>query len=178
MRKFLITLLTAGLVLAFATYAYAAFLGGPMGEQPDVTAQVRLNMPNVVKAGEPIPVEVAFKDFDDEPQLRCGPAGPCTGSLPQTVTDGRAQGHIHVYLQREEKDGTWTDVDSDSFCIPAGKTLTGPFEGTASGTCPALPKGLYRMTAELQSNSHVSVLKATNKPQDAPVSDALYCRVS
>jgi hypothetical protein len=130
MRKFLITLLTAGLVLAFATYAYAAFLGGPMGEQP------------------------------------------------QTVTDGRAQGHIHVYLQREEKDGTWTDVDSDSFCIPAGKTLTGPFEGTASGTCPALPKGLYRMTAELQSNSHVSVLKATNKPQDAPVSDALYCRVS
>jgi hypothetical protein len=33
------------------------------------------------------------------------------------------------------------------------------------------------VSAEFQSNSHVSVLKAENRPQDAPTSDAVVIRV-
>jgi hypothetical protein len=168
--------MAGALILFFGLTAVAgaAFLGGPIGQQPTVSPQMRIVGPHVFRAGEPVPVRVAYQDFDLQPQLRCGPAGPCTGSSPQTVVDGRAQGHIHVYLQRVT--GGFENVDSDSFCIPATKTLSGDYEGTASGNCAAVPKGLYRMTAEFQSNSHLSALKAENKPQDVPPSDATYVR--
>lgn len=176
MRRTLTPILVVIILLVFAGVAYAAFLAGPIGDQPTVTAQLRIVKRAVpLEANEPIPIKIAYRNFDLEPQLRCGPAGPCTGTSPQTVVDGRAQGHVHVYLQKVVRG--FPDVDSDSFCIPATKTLSGDYEGTVTGNCPALPRGRYRLTAEFQSNSHVSALKAENKPQDAPTSDATYILV-
>lgn len=175
MKRALTPVLAVIVLLVFAGVAYAAFLAGPIGDQPSVTAQLRVAGPRHQKPAQPIPVRVAYRNFDLQPQLRCGPAGPCTGTSPQTVVDGRAQGHVHVYLQRVVRG--FPAVAADSFCIPATKAATGPFEGTVTGNCPALPRGRYRLTAEFQSNSHVSALKAENKPQDAPLSDATYLRV-
>lgn len=176
MRKLLAGLLATGLTLIVAAVAYGAFLGGPIGEQPTVTPQMRIQGQDVsgrllIRADAPIPVRIAYRDFDFQPALRCGPAGPCTGTSPQTVVDGRAQGHIHVYLQRVT--GEFPNVDSDSFCIPPTREGTG-FDGVAVGNCPAVPKGLYRITAEFQSNAHLNALKAENRPQDVPTSDAIY----
>ena len=172
MRKKIVTpLLALGLVLALATFAFGAFLGGPIGDQPTVTPQLRVRMPAAIRAGAPIPVAVAYRNFDFEPQLRCAPAGPCTGTLPQTVINGRDVGHIHVYLQRVT--GGFADAASDSFCIPATAT-GGRYDGTVTGTCPAVTPGRYRVAAEFQSNSHVSALKAENHPQDMPTSDIVY----
>ena len=172
MRKLLAGVLAVGLSLICAALAFGAFLGGPIGEQPTVTPQLRITSPALpFKADAPVAVKIAYQNFDLQPQLRCGPAGPCTGTSPQTVVDGRAQGHIHVYLQRVT--GQFPNVDSDSFCIPATKVADG-FNGTVEGNCPAVPKGLYRITAEFQSNAHLSALKAENKPQDVPTSDAIY----
>lgn len=174
--------LAVGFVLAITTVAFGAFLGGPMGQQPDATPQMRIMMPNTIASSEPVSVSVAYHEFDLQPQLRCGPAGPCTGTSPQTVVDGRAQGHIHVYLQAvsgptpDADRESFQNVDSDSFCIPTVKTPTDAFNGTVSGNCPAVPPGLYRVTAEFQSNSHVNVLKQENRPQDVPTSDATYVR--
>jgi hypothetical protein len=167
--------MAAAVTLIAAAVAYGAFLSGPIGTQPDVTPQLRIEQPRFpFKADQPIPVKVAYQDFDLRPELRCNPAGPCTGSTPQTVVEGRDQGHIHVYFQRQLLDGSFANVDSDSFCIPAVVVRNG-YNGTVSGTCPALGvKGLYRVSAEFQSNSHVSALKATNKPQDVPTSDVSY----
>jgi hypothetical protein len=164
-------LLAAGLTLAAAVVASGALLSGPIGQQPDVTPQLRVVTPLVsFQSGQPIAVKVQYKNFDLQPQLRCSPAGPCTGSSPQTVTEGYAQGHIHVYFNRISGTG-FVNVDSDSFCIPATKTLSSPYAGTVEGNCAALPRGVYRVSAEFQSNSHVSVLKGENKPQDAPTTD-------
>lgn len=176
--KILILATATALVLIVAAIAYGAVLNGPIGTQPDVTPQLRIVEPSLPFAsGEPIPVRVAYQDFDMRPDLRCGPAGPCTGTLPQTVTEGRDQGHVHVYFQRIDNPGhddsqDLPNVDSDSFCIPATVEADG-YSGVVSGVCPALPRGFYRVTAEFQSNSHVSALKATNRPQDVPTSDAV-----
>src|SRR4051812_49604331 len=87
-------------VLSLAAVAYAAFIAGPIGEHPTVTPRLDVSRPFLFRAGQPVTVKVAYRDFDLEPQLRCGPAGPCTGSLPQSTQEGRDVGHIHVYLQR------------------------------------------------------------------------------
>jgi len=175
LRKTILGLMAVGLVLASAVLAFGAFLGGPIGTQPDVTPQLRIVEPSIpFDAGSPIPVEIAYQNFDLQPQLRCNPAGPCTGSTPQTVTDGYAQGHIHVYFQRVT--AGFENVDSDSFCIPTNVTRDG-FNGTVAGNCPAVnTPGVYRVTAEFQSNSHINALKETNKPQDVPTSDAVQRR--
>lgn len=175
-RELSIAAIVMALCLTCAAVAFGAFLGGPIGDQPTVTPQLRVVSPLLIHTNQPITVKIAYKDFDLEPQLRCGPAGPCTGSLPQTVTaDGHDIGHIHVYLQKVTGQFA-TQADSDSFCIPADVTLgADPYSGTVTGTCPAVTdKGLYRVAAEFQSNSHVSALKATNKPQDMPTTDNVY----
>lgn len=176
MKRLLV--LTGVLTLLFATVAYAAFLSSPMGTQPDVTPQLRIVGPaEPFDTDAPIKVQIAYRDFDLEPQLRCGPAGPCTGTSEQATINGYDQGHIHVYFQFVNDDPQGFDaVASDSFCIPAIVERDG-FNGVVSGICPALSKkGLYRMSAEFQSNSHVSALKATNHPQDAPTSDTVLVR--
>lgn len=170
MRRGVIFLLAAALTLAAVVVAFGAFLPGSIGQQPNVTPQLRVVSPSVpFDAGSPVHVEVAYQNFDLQPGLRCNPAGPCTGSSPQTVTDGFAQGHVHVYLQRVT--GQFPNVDSDSFCIPTNVTRNG-FNGTVEGNCPAVNvTGVYRISAEFQSNSHVNALKAENRPQDVPTSD-------
>jgi hypothetical protein len=172
-RRLIVALLAAGLGAVIVPLALGAFLYTDMGNQPVRTPELRILEPTgVVHPGEPIPVRVAFTDFDFRPDLRCGPAGPCTGSEPQTLGPGGvAQGHIHVYIQKGTGLG---DPDSVSFCIPPTAV-----EGVAVGTCPAIAeRGKYRVSAEFQSNSHVSVLKGANRPQDAPTSDAVVIRVA
>jgi hypothetical protein len=172
MRRLVIGLLVIALLAGGAVLGLGAFLGGPIGTQPNVTPQLRIVEPSgPFAADEPVVVEVRYQDFDLRPELRCNPAGPCTGSSPQVVVDGVDQGHVHVYLQRVGGRGPLPNVDSDSFCIPTQVERDG-YMGVVRGTCPAVgEKGLYRVSAEFQSNSHVSALKATNRPQDVPTSD-------
>jgi hypothetical protein len=49
------------------------------------------------------------------------------------------------------------------------------YDGVAEGSCPAPAPGLYRLSVEMQSNSHVSILK--NGPQAVPSSDTRIVRV-
>ena len=124
-------------------------------------------------AGQPIPIVVEYDNFHADPAARCNPAGTCLGSLPNTVTGPEGAtvdvGHIHVYFN-PGLTNVGNTVQARSFCIPATVTETN-FAGTITGNCNALPPGVYRVSAEFQSNSHVSTLKANNSPQHIPVSD-------
>lgn len=177
-RLAFIILVVAGVVLGVGLTAVAVgtSIDTPMGDQPDLTPQMFIAEPNnhVIKAGEPIPVVIQYWNFHADPSLRCGPAGACLGSLPNTVTGTPAVdvGHIHVYFTSEGA------VQAQSFCIPS-TVVEVDFIGTVSGNCPALTeKGIYRVSAEFQSNSHVSSLKAFNSPQHIPTSDVAIIRVS
>jgi hypothetical protein len=172
-RKILVSVLALASAAVVVPVLLGAVLSGPIGTQPVRTPEMRILSPLfTAKVGVPIPVRVAFSDFDFQPGMRCSPAGPCTGSSPQTLNAaGLAQGHIHVYIQKGLSIG---DPDSVSFCIPPAAV-----GNVATGTCPAvLERGFYRVSAEFQSNAHVAVLKAENRPQDAPTSDAtvIYVR--
>jgi hypothetical protein len=175
-RRLVVALLAAGVAAVIVPLALGEefpFLDTKMGYQPVRTPELRILEPTgVVHPGEPIQVRVAFTDFDFQPGLRCRDAVTCTGESPQTLGPGGvAQGHIHVYIQEGTGLG---DPDSKSFCIPGTAV-----ENVAVGTCPAITvRGIYRVTAEFQSNSHVSVLKQQGKPQDAPTSDAVVIRVA
>jgi hypothetical protein len=179
-RLAVIILVVAGVILGVALTAVAVgtSISTPIGDQPDLTPQMAIVEPGnpVIKAGEPIPVVIAYTNFHADPSLRCSPAGTCLGSLPNTVIGAPAVdvGHIHVYFT--PLDGV--TVQAQSFCIPAIVAEVN-FAGTVSGNCPALTeKGVYRMSAEFQSNSHVSSLKAFNSPQHIPTSDVVTLRVS
>ena len=154
----------------------------PMGDQPDLTPQLTILAPTgpVVKAGEPIHVVVGYLNFHADPAARCSPAGTCLGSLPNTVTGAPAVdvGHVHVYFTPGAT-STEASPQAVSFCIPATVTEAADYSGTIEGDCPPLPdKGLYRVSAEAQSNSHVSSLKAFNSPQHVPTSDVVVLRAS
>jgi hypothetical protein len=173
-------LVVLGVIIGGAIVAIAASNSIPtaMGDQPDLTPQMTIVEPGnpVIKAGEPIPVVIQYSNFHADPTLRCNPAGTCLGSLPNTVTGTPAVdvGHVHVYFT--PADGV--TVQAQSFCIPNVVDEVN-FAGTISGNCPALTeKGVYRMSAEFQSNSHVSSLKAFNSPQHIPTSDVVILRVS
>ena len=173
-------LVIAGAIIGVAVVAVAASnsITTSMGDQPDLTPQMTILSPDkpVIKAGEPIHVVIGYTNFHADPTLRCAPAGTCLGSLPNTVTGTPAVdvGHVHVYFT--PADGV--TVQATSFCIPGTVTETG-YAGTIEGDCPALTeKGVYRMSAEFQSNSHVSSLKAFNSPQHIPTSDVVILRVS
>lgn len=177
-RLAVVILVVAGVILGVALTAVAVgtSISTPIGDQPDLTPQMAIVEPGnpVIKAGEPIHVVIAYQNFHADPSLRCGPAGTCLGSLPNTVTGAPAVdvGHVHVYFT---SDGV---VQAQSFCIPTIVTEVN-FAGTIEGDCPALAdKGVYRMSAEFQSNSHVSSLKAFNSPQHIPTSDVITLRVS
>jgi len=174
-RNIAVAVAAAAALAVVVPLALGAFLSSSMGDQPVRTPQMRILAPTgVIHPGDPIPVQVQFSDFDFQPALRCGPAGPCTGSSPQTLGPGGiAQGHIHVYIQGPGT-GIAATADSVSFCIPPTAV-----NNVATGTCPAVAeRGEYRVTAEFQSNSHVNVLKAPNSPQDVPTSDAIVIRVA
>jgi len=182
--KKLAVLLVAAVALVIGVPLIAKAVGAhniatSIGDQPDLTPTMQILEPSnpVIKAGEPIPVVIGYSNFHADPTQRCAPAGTCVGSLPNTVTGAPAVdvGHIHVYFTPADGGAT---VQATSFCIPTEVNETN-FAGTISGNCPALTeKGVYRMSAEFQSNSHVSSLKAYNSPQHIPVSDVLILRVS
>jgi hypothetical protein len=152
----------------------------PMGDQPDLTPQLTIRAPaGVVHPGDPIPVVVEYVNFHADPAARCAPAGACLGSLPNRVTGTPAVdvGHVHVYFTPGTA-STEGPVQAVSFCIPTTVAEVG-FAGTLSGTCPPLAeRGEYRVSAEFQSDSHVSSLKAVNSPQHVPVSDVAVVRVA
>jgi hypothetical protein len=119
-------------------------------------------------------VVVQYKNFHADPAARCNPAGTCLGSLPNTVTGPAGAtvdvGHIHVYITPGAT-SVGASPQAVSFCIPTIVFETN-FAGSIWGSCPAIAKrGVYRVSAEFQSNSHVSSLKANNSPQHIPVSD-------
>jgi hypothetical protein len=176
-------LVIAGVIIGVAITAVAASntISTSMGDQPDLTPQLTIRSPTgVIKAGEPISVVVEYVNFHADPAARCAPAGTCLGSLPNRVTEGVPSvdvGHIHVYFTPavESVEGP---VQATSFCIPSVVAEVN-FAGTVSGNCPALTeKGEYRVSAEFQSDSHVSSLKAFNSPQHIPTSDVEIIRVT
>jgi hypothetical protein len=160
--------------LALAAHIVDGFISTPMGAQAVTTPQLRVESPTTIfKTGERIPVKVAYRDFDWQKQ-RCGPAGPCLGESSQELSEGGlVRGHIHVYFQRMT--GKFPEVGSNSFCVPEDVTLDGTGGGVVEGTCPAVSQpGLYRVSAEFQSQSHVAILKA--RAQDMPTTDNLTVR--
>lgn len=189
MRKLLVVLGAVAVVLVgvvgvplVARAVGAHNVATPIGDQPDLTPQLAIIEPSkpVVKAGEPIHVVVQYVHFHVDPSQRCAPAGTCLGSLPNTVTGAPAVdvGHVHVYFAPGAT-STEAGPQAVSFCIPTTVTEAADYSGTVEGDCPPLPdKGVYRMSAEAQSNSHVSSLKAYNSPQHVPTSDVVVLRAS
>jgi hypothetical protein len=150
-----------------------------MGTQPSVNPQVRILKPT---PGVPtyshrhrVPVRVAYQEFDHRPDLRTPNAGATLGSEPQVVTEGRVQGHIHAYLQRLNADGSLGSSTPASFCVLDTTESSTGYNGVASGSCPAVPAGWYRLSVDMQSNSHVAVLK--NGPQSVPTADSVIVKV-
>ena len=176
MRK---TLVTVAIVLAIAVGIPAVVwavgdISTPMGTQPDLTPQLTIRRPLLTAtAGQPIPIVVEYQNFHADPAARCNPAGTCLGSLPNTVTGPEGAtvdvGHVHVYFTPGYT-SVGNIVQARSFCIPSTVNEV-DFSGTITGNCNPLPAGIYRVSAEFQSNSHVSSLKANNSPQHIPVSD-------
>lgn len=175
-------LVVIGVIVGVAITAVASSnsISTSMGDQPDLTPQLTIRSPvGVIKAGDPIPVLIEYVNFHADPAARCAPAGTCLGSLPNRVTGAPAVdvGHVHVYFTPTEE-SVGAPVQAVSFCIPAVVNEVN-FAGTISGNCPALTeKGEYRVSAEFQSDSHVSSLKAFNSPQHIPTSDVEIIRVT
>jgi len=154
------------------------FLGTPLGTQPTVSPSMQILAPVAtgrVEAGRPITIRVRYWDFDNRPELRTDPAGATLGSLPQVLTDGFVQGHLHGYLQRIPDDGSAPDVQATSFCVLTRVVAETPFSGVAEGECPAVPRGEYRLSAEFQTNSHTAILK--DGPRAVPTADVITVRV-
>lgn len=178
MKKILVALAVLLMSSAGVVWAQARTIETPIGDVPDLTPQMTIRAPVAhVRPGEPIQVVVEFKNFHADPAARCGPAGACLGSLPNTVTGPEGAtvnvGHVHVYITRSVA-AVEGPAQAVSFCIP-GVVEEVNFAGTLSGNCPAITeRGVYRVSAEFQSNSHVSSLKADNSPQHIPTSDVAF----
>lgn len=156
----------------------ARFLATPLGEQPMITPSLRILSPGEtgrVRANTPVTIRVQYADFDNRPDLRTPNAGSTLGSQPQVLTEGRAQGHIHGYLQRLPENGQLPDVNATSFCVlERVRTRTG-FDGIAEGECPGVTPGEYRLSVEFQTNSHTAILK--DGPRAVATSDVIRVRV-
>jgi len=154
------------------------YLDTPLGTQPIVTPSMRIESPSAsgrVPANESVTIRVRYRNFDNQPDLRTPNAGATLGSLPQVLTDGYVQGHIHGYLQRIPEDGSIPPIDATSFCILTRVVERSGFDGVAEGDCPAVPAGDYRLSAEFQTNSHTAILK--DGPRATPTADVLLLRV-
>lgn len=157
----------------------AGYLSTPMGDQPVTNPQIRIVSPVSdlarIHRGQPIVIRAAWKDFDYRPDLRTPNAGSSLGSESQVVVDGVVQGHAHAYLQPVNTDGSIASASPVSFCVLTTIVSEDGNDGIAEGTCPAVPRGVYRLSVELQTNAHVAILK--NGPQAVPSSDTVTIRV-
>lgn len=177
-RVAIATVAALSLAAPAAAIGVAAYIDTPMGEQPTVNPQVRLLNPLAavrLRGATTITVQVAYKDFDNRPDLRTPNAGSTLGSQSQVTTEGRVQGHVHAYFQPITTDGSIPSASPSSFCVLTTIVSSQGYDGIAEGTCPAPAPGLYRLSVEMQSNSHVSILK--NGPQAVPSSDTRIVRV-
>jgi len=172
----------AALVVAapVAAVSVAGTISTPMGEQPTVNPQIRIQSPvgsaaSRIRRDAPITIRATWKDFDYRPELRTPNAGSTLGSESQVVVGGRVQGHAHAYLQPLNADGSIAAAAPVSFCVLTTVVTRDGYDGIAEGTCPGVPAGSYRLSVELQSNAHVGILKSG--PQAVPSSDTLTVRV-
>ena len=174
-----LALVAVAVAAPVAAVSISRIISTTMGEQPSVNPQVRILTPTpgtpTYSRLKPIPVRAAYQEFDHRPDLRTPNAGTSLGSEPQVVTDGRVQGHIHAYLQPLNADGSLGSSTPVSFCVLVTTESSDGYNGIASGSCPAVPAGWYRLSVDMQSNSHVAVLK--NGPQSVPTADSIIVRV-
>lgn len=174
-----LALVAVAVAAPVAAISVGRIISTPMGTQPSVNPQVRIltatpGTPTYSRL-KPVPVRVAYQEFDHRPDLRTPNAGSSLGSEPQVVTEGRVQGHIHAYLQPLNADGSLGSSTPVSFCVLVTTESSTGYNGIASGSCPAVPAGWYRLSVDMQSNSHVAVLK--NGPQSVPTADSIIVKV-
>ena len=165
-------------LLATLTAFVGRVLDTPLGAQPRITPSLRIASPSSngrVVANQPITIRVRYENFDNRPELRTAPADVSLGSLPQVLTDGYVQGHVHGYLQRIDDDDNFPDVNATSFCVLTRVVTRVGYNGVAEGECPAVPAGKYRLSVEFQTNSHTAILK--DGPRATPTSDIAMVRV-
>lgn len=166
-----------GLLATLLTLA-GRVLDTPLGAQPRITPSLRIVSPSTngrVVAGRPVTIRVRYANFDNQPELRTPNAGATLGTLPQVLTDGFVQGHVHGYLQRLDRTGAMPDVNATSFCVLERIVERRGYDGVAEGECPAVPAGEYRLSAEFQTNSHTAILK--DGPRATPTADIITIRV-
>lgn len=145
------------------------------GYQVSVTPQVRIDVAKVSKRDEPVYIEIAYKDLHFMPEARSGNAAETMGRSPQTVgEDGRLEGHIHAYVHPVDS----AEVRALTFCILSEELSVGEdgTSGVVGGFCgQPVPKGEYRISADVQTNFHDAPLK--KHPQDVPPSDSVIIKV-
>lgn len=167
--------LVAGLCV-FSMTAFAQFpdtyVGGNMDlTTPAVRILAKKNWVYSPKKQKTIPVTVQLSsEF-----LFCGdcvaPLPDGYGQLPQIPN----QGHVHVYFKR--KGGFTENRSSDVFC---------PFNQFNESTeeiapniwrsdCPAPARGLYKVCAIVETDSHTQRVKA--EPRDFPPADCIELRI-
>ncbi|MFZ9483171.1 MAG: hypothetical protein ACO3AV_09755 [Ilumatobacteraceae bacterium] len=174
-----LALVAVAIAAPVAANSINRIISTPMGTQPTVNPQVRILTPNpgvpTYSRLQRVPIRVAYQQFDHRPDLRTPNAGATLGSESQVVTEGRVQGHIHAYLQPLNADGSLGSSTPASFCVLDVTESSNGYDGIASGSCPAVPAGWYRLSVDMQSNSHVAVLK--NGPQSVPTADSITIKV-
>lgn len=100
---------------------------------------------------------------------------PVTEYLAQGQVDG--QGHVHVYLQPDLRQGFSEDRTDGVFCAfnqlnPTTKEIA---PGIWQSECPAITeRGRYRMCATVETNAHGQRMKAG--PRDFPPVDCQAVR--
>jgi len=163
----------------------ATLVDVPRGERPDVTPTVEILSPAPagnagqgatarLGAGEPLTVRTSFTDLDFRPDLVTDPPDETLATEPQTVTDGRVQGHIHIYAIEVGDE----DNRADPFCIYEDDHLIdlngsdgNGFDGIVERECGSLTPGVWDVSVDVNTNAHDQVLKA--HPRDMPTSDSV-----
>ena len=163
--------------MATLTAFVGRVLDTPLGAQPRITPSLRIASPSSsgrVVANQPVTIRVRYENFDNRPELRTPDAANTLGSLPQVLTDGYVQGHVHGYLQRVDDDN-FPDVNATAFCVLTRVVTRTGYNGVAEGDCPAVPAVEYRLSVEFQTNSHTAILK--DGPRATPTADIAMVRV-
>ena len=165
------------LAVAASTFV-ARFIDTPLGEQPIITPSLRIESPSTngrVRRDEPVTIRASYANFDYRADLRTPNAGATLGSLPQVVTDGYVQGHMHGYLQALPRNGELPDINATSFCVLERVVRRRGYAGIVEGECPGVPAGDYRLSIEFQTNSHTAILK--DGPRATPTADVIEIKV-
>ena len=97
------------------------------------------------------------------------------GTLVATQKNEHLRQEKMLICQPVTLDGSIPSAAPSSFCVLTTIVNSNGYDGLAEGSCTAPAPGLYRLSVEMQSNAHVSILK--NGPQAVPSSDTRVVRV-